>query len=60
MDEARKKVSGSECDCPLIVEVPDELPYFTVLASRTLLGILVRLTTVEILDAPPESDHDYH
>lgn len=34
--------------------LPDELPTLTPGAARVLLGILVELTTVEVLDGPVE------
>lgn len=43
----------------VVVHVPDHLPPLSPRACRTLLGILVELTTVEILDGPPEGvNHD--
>jgi hypothetical protein len=38
----------------VLVVVPDELPVLTPGAARVLLGILVELTTVEVLDGPVE------
>jgi len=38
------------------VHVPDEVPALTRGASQALLAILVELTTVEILDKPPEGE----
>jgi hypothetical protein len=36
------------------VHVPVELPSLTTPVSRTLLAILIELTAVKILDAPPD------
>jgi len=42
------------------VHVPAEIPALTRGASRVLLAILVELTTVEVLDGPPEGEcRDY-
>ncbi len=47
-------------DDAVTVHAPAEVPALTRGASRILLAILVELTTVEILDGPPEGEcHDY-
>lgn len=40
------------------VSLPDGIPRLTPRASRTLLDILVQLTTVEVLDARPGGSLD--
>jgi hypothetical protein len=40
-------------DSTITIHVPAQLPALTVGAARAILGILVELTTVEILDGPP-------
>jgi hypothetical protein len=42
----------------VVVLVPEELPVLTKSSARVLLGILVELTTVELLDQPPGGDRD--
>lgn len=43
---------------PIRVNLPEGIPVLTPRASRILLDILIRLTTVETLDAPPEGSCD--
>lgn len=43
-------------DREVIVVLPDGLPRLTCDVSRTLLAVLVDLTTVELLDEPPEGE----
>ncbi len=42
----------------VIVHVPDGIPELNPCTSGVLLGILVELTTVEILDGPPEGSRN--
>jgi hypothetical protein len=48
----------SRDDRAVTVVVPDELPVLTTSSARVLLGILVELTTVELLDNPSDGDRD--
>lgn len=42
----------------ITVRLPDELPVLTRSSYRILLDILIELTTVEVLDGPPEGGRD--
>jgi hypothetical protein len=47
-------------DDVVTVHVPVEIPVLTRGASRALLAILVEMTTVEVLDGPPEGECRYY
>jgi len=53
---AARRRSRDVDDERITVHLPDQLPVLNERASRILLGILVRLTEVEALDAPMEGD----
>jgi hypothetical protein len=44
----------SAADGKIVVHLPSEPPVLNEETSRILLAILVELTTVEVLDGPPE------
>ena len=45
-------------DRAVAVVIPEELPVLTSSSACMLLGILVELTTVELLDDPSDGDRD--
>jgi hypothetical protein len=45
-------------DRAVIVVAPEEPPVLTASSALVLLGILVELTTVELLDDPSDGDRD--
>jgi len=50
--------AGQSDDHAIVVRVPDHLPRLNPRASRILLAILVKLTTVEAPEPPPEGGTD--
>lgn len=48
----------NESDLCVTVVVPADPPLLNQSSARALLGILVELTTVEILDGPADGDHE--
>jgi hypothetical protein len=48
----------TQADRAVAVAVPKEPPVLTASSARVLLGILVELTTVELLDDPSDGDRD--
>jgi hypothetical protein len=51
--EADKADTNTDVATPIVVRVPAQLPVLTEQVGRALLAVLIELTKIEVLDAPP-------